>query len=45
MIDVENVDIIFYSFGDVLRKIFLGNIIKFYDKCGIFYNLIMVKGR
>ena len=38
MIDVENVDIIPYSFGDVSRKIFSGNIIKFHDKCGISYN-------
>lgn len=29
MIDVENVDIIPYSFGDVSRKIFSGNIIRF----------------
>ncbi|HAP4707858.1 TPA: toxin, partial [Enterococcus faecalis] len=45
MIDVENVDIIPYSFGDVSRKIFSGNIIKFHDKCGISYNPTMVKGR
>ena len=32
MID-ENVDIIPYSFGDVSRKIFSGNIIRFHDKC------------
>ncbi|HAP3923577.1 TPA: toxin, partial [Enterococcus faecalis] len=44
MIDVENVDIIPYSFGDVSRKIFSGNIIKFHDKCGISYNPTMVKG-
>ena len=45
MIDVENVDIIPYSFGDVSRKIFSGNIIKFHHKCGISYNPTMVKGR
>ena len=45
MIDVENVDIIPYSFGDVSRKIFSGNIIRFHDKCGISYNSTMVKGR
>lgn len=45
MIDVENVDIIPYKFGEVSRKIFSGNIIRLHDQCGISYNSTMVKGR
>ncbi|MDU2105404.1 MAG: ImmA/IrrE family metallo-endopeptidase [Enterococcus faecalis] len=42
---IEKVANYYGSFGDVSRKIFSGNIIKFHDKCGISYNPTMVKGR
>lgn len=45
IIDVENVKIIPYEFGDVSSKLFSANILKMGNKVGITYNNSMVYGR
>lgn len=44
-IDVENIDIIPYNFGEMASQRLSGNIIRFGDQIGISYNPTMIIGR
>lgn len=44
-IDVEDIDVVSYRFGEVASKYLSGNIMNFFGNYGISYNPFMVEGR